>query len=87
MRSGDNIPLHKQILIQDCSSKKFLREGKNWTESLDDADRFNNYGEAVLKCLKLKLNGVQVLITFGQRRYDLVLPIQDSGDGSSTGDL
>lgn len=70
--------MDKRILIQDCSTKKFLRDGKNWTESLDEADRFSNSGQALLKCLKLKLNGVQVLITFGQRRYDLVLPIQDS---------
>ena len=73
----------KRILIQDCSTKKFLRDGTNWTDSVDEADRFNHSGEAVLKCLKLKLNGVQVLITFGQRGYDLVLPIQDSRQSHS----
>ena len=83
MRAGENSSLQKRILIQDSRTKKLLREGMAWTDSLDDADSFPTSGEAVLQCLKLKLDGVQVLITFGQRRYDLILPIQARGDSRS----
>jgi hypothetical protein len=83
MPPGESSSLIKRILIQDSSTMRFLRDGKAWTDSIEDADSFLNSSEAVLKCLKLKLDGVQVLITFGQRRYDLVLPIHERGDNCS----
>jgi len=70
----------KRIVIQHCRSKQFLacREELKWTDSLEDATPFASSGQAALQCLRLHLDDVQVLLTFGSRQYDLVLPIHDS---------
>jgi hypothetical protein len=68
---------NKRVVIQDCQTKQFLRDGELWTNSLDEATPFSNSGQAALHCLRLKLNGVQVVLTFGAKKYDVVLPIHE----------
>jgi hypothetical protein len=80
MPPNEENSLSKRIVVQDRHTRHFLRfsrDEKTWTESLDEAYSFANSGQAVLQCVKLKLDDVQIVITFGPRKYDLVLPIQE----------
>lgn len=79
MSSIEPTPLIKRIVVQNCRTKQFLNGEEGWTGSFEEARAFPNSGQAAVHCLKLRVDGLAVLITFGPRKYDLVLPIQKRG--------
>ena len=68
-----------KTVIQRCATKLFLQEDGDWSQSLSDAVGFKGTIQALAYCHEHHLEDVRIVLTFGAREYDVVLPVSQSG--------
>ena len=64
-----------EIVLQDCKTHLFLREGGEWTEDVKGARPFQHSYDAVEFVTTAHLRDMQIVLTFPQRCYDIVVPL------------
>ena len=73
-----------RIHIQDCRTRKFLREANNWVEGAANARNFTTSMDAFRHCIDLGLAGVSIFIDRGARRQPLIIPVDKEVESTPT---
>jgi hypothetical protein len=62
-----------RVLIQDCSTKLFLRNAKavDWCDSADKAKNFGSSVTAINHAVDQRLPDCEVILKFGNPKYDI----------------
>jgi hypothetical protein len=66
-----------RIVLQNYITNLFLRTGEKWTENIQDARPFQHSYEAIDFATFAHLRDLQVVITFPQRSYDIIVPLAE----------
>lgn len=66
-----------RIHIQDCRTRKFLRDPHQWIESSASARNFANSMDAFRHCIDLGLAGVSIFVDRGSHRQPLIIPVDN----------
>jgi hypothetical protein len=64
-----------RIHIQDCRTRKFLRDPLQWVEGAGGARSFANSMDAFRHCIDLGLAGVNIFVDRGTHRQPLIIPV------------
>jgi hypothetical protein len=64
-----------RIHIQDCRTRKFLRDPLQWIEGAGGARNFSNSMDAFRHCIDLGLAGVNIFVDRGAHRQPLIIPV------------
>jgi hypothetical protein len=67
-----------RALIQKCNTGLYLCDGKNeigWSADVAKARNFRRGEEAIGYAIKHKLPGCQVILSFPDPKYDIVIPL------------
>ena len=62
-----------RVVIQDRSSRLYLQNQDRWTVELSHAENFQDTRQATLFASKSGLRNLDVLLNFGDPKYDLRL--------------
>ena len=68
-----------RVLIQNCSTFKYLTEDLTWVVSDADAADFHTTTHALDCCTTHHLQDVQIVMKFLQKEFDVHLPLRRSG--------
>ena len=64
-----------RIHIQDCRTRKFLRDPNTWVEGAAAARNFATSMDAFRQCIDLGLAGVSIFVDRGGHRRPLIIPV------------
>lgn len=65
------------IVIQHRVNGLFLKALGSWTKAENEAYSFSSSTTALLFCLRHQLSLTQIVMKFGEDRYDIQLPVPD----------
>lgn len=68
-----------KVVIQNCSTFKYLTEDLTWVDSALEAAEFRTTTLALDCCTSHQLQDVQIVMKFPQREFDVHLPLRRSG--------
>lgn len=69
--------MNTRIIIQHRVNRLFLKALGSWTQHEGEAYSFSTTTTALLFCLRHQLHLTQIVMKFGEDRYDIQLPVQD----------
>jgi hypothetical protein len=67
----------KRVVIEQSSTGLFLLDDDHWTPSIEGAMSFENSASAARYAQRHDIRNIRVRLTFGNREYDVVIPISD----------
>lgn len=73
-----------RILLQQTGSGLYFRDVGSWVASGSEAMDFISSTVAIEFCATNRITGVQLVLKFEEDRYDIVLPMRNPADSSST---
>lgn len=74
--------MNMRIILQDQHSRRYFKAGNGWTAEIDDAMDFHQVVLAIDFARGLKLAHLNLLMYFGDPRYDVRLNLAEPvGDG------
>ena len=69
-----------RILVQQKDSGLYFRDIGAWVRQSSEAMDFVSSAAAIDFCVANKLSEVQIVLNFEEHRYDIVIPVQPTGD-------
>lgn len=72
-----------RVLIQHRVTGLYFKALGSWTQFEPEAFQFSSSTSALLYCLKHRLTTTQIVMKFGEQRYDIQLPVSDENLGSA----
>jgi hypothetical protein len=66
-----------RILIQHRMTGLYFKGLGSWTQFESEAFHFSSSTTALLFCVRHRLSLTQIVMKFGEQRYDIQLPIAD----------
>jgi len=61
-------------VIRNRETGRFFKDG-DWTDEMDDATSFTSIIEVGRVCARYKLTGVELLLRYPKRDFDITIPI------------
>jgi hypothetical protein len=76
-----------KVLVRQIPTGLYWKSGRGWVQA-DEAEVFENSSSAVLHCIREEMRDVQVILSFDDPRYDVVLcPFGKNGDEQTSREL
>lgn len=72
-----------RVLIQHRVTGLYFKALGSWTQFEPEAFQFSSSTTALLYCLRHRLTMTQIVMKFGEERYDIYLPVPDESIGAS----
>jgi hypothetical protein len=66
-----------KVLLRDNVSSRYLAASGVWTGDREQACDFHFTAEAVRRAIELGADNLEIICSFGEPRYDLVLEVGD----------
>ena len=78
-----NLPM--KVFIRSKETGEFLCKTKEWSKEMSCALDFKSSIEALTFCGKHRIANSEILMSFGEARYDVVLPAFEGRDWQKPG--
>ncbi len=70
-----NMAYAMRILLRHIKTGQFYRESNDWTDAAEEALCFQHSGHAIQVATEQELKDAEILLAFGDPRYDIHLPL------------